>query len=62
MPYKFEIYKDKSDQFRFRFKAPNGQTMFSGGQGYASKASLKKSIASIQKNVADADVVEEAEA
>jgi len=60
MPYRFEIYKDKSDEFRFRFKAPNGQTMFSGGQGYSSKSSLKKSITSIQKNVADADIVEEA--
>jgi len=33
--------------------------MFSGGQGYSSKSSLKKSITSIQKNVADADIVEE---
>lgn len=58
MPYSFEIYKDKSDKFRFRFKAPNGQTMFTGGQGYSSKSSLKKSIASIQKNVPDAEIEE----
>lgn len=61
MPYKFEIYKDKSDEFRFRFKAPNGQTMFTGGQGYKSKSSLKKSLDSIKNNVPDADVVENEE-
>jgi hypothetical protein len=61
MPYKFEIYKDKSDKFRFRFKAPNGQTMFTGGQGYSSKSSLKKSLESIKKNVPEANVVEETE-
>ena len=61
MPYNFEIYKDKSDKFRFRFTAPNGQTMFTGGQGYASKSSLKKSLESIKKNVPDAEIVEEGE-
>lgn len=58
MAYKFEIYEDKAGKFRFRFKASNGQSMFSSGEGYSSKASVKKSIESIKKNVADADVVE----
>ena len=31
--YKFEIYKDKSEEYRFRFRAPNGEVMFQG-QGY----------------------------
>ena len=26
--YKFEVYKDKAGEFRFRFKASNGETMF----------------------------------
>nr|HAQ94804.1 hypothetical protein [Afipia sp.] len=26
--YKFEIYKGKSGEFRFRFRAPNGEKMF----------------------------------
>ena len=33
MPYKFEVYKDKKGEFRFRFKAPNGESMF-GSEGY----------------------------
>ena len=28
--YKFEVYKDKGGEFRFRFKASNGETMFTG--------------------------------
>jgi uncharacterized protein YegP (UPF0339 family) len=55
MPYKFELYKDNADEFRFRFKAPNGQIMFSG-EGYKNKQSALKSIESLKKNVADAVV------
>ena len=29
MPYTFEIYKDKKEEFRVRFKASNGEKMFS---------------------------------
>ena len=55
MPYKFEVYKDKAGEFRFRFKAPNGQTMFSG-EGYKKKQGAIKAIESIKKNVNDAMV------
>ena len=57
MAYKFEIYKDKADKFRFRFVAPNGETMFQG-QGYTRKDSVKGAIESIKKNVGDAEVTE----
>ncbi len=39
----FEVYKDKSGGFRFRFKASNGETMFSS-ESYSAKASALKSI------------------
>ena len=55
MPYKFEVYKDKKEEFRFRFKAPNGQIMFSG-EGYKKKAGAMKAIESIKANVGDAEV------
>lgn len=55
MAYKFEISKDKAGEFRVRFKAPNGEVMFAT-EGYASKASAKNAIASIQKNGPDAEV------
>lgn len=55
MAYKFEIYKDKAGEFRFRFKAPNGENMF-GSEGYKAKASAVSAIESIQKHAAGAQV------
>ncbi len=51
--YKFEIYRDNQDKFRFRFVAPNGETMFSG-QGYTRKQSVMNAIESIRKNTTEA--------
>ena len=53
--YKFEIYKDARGEFRFRFKASNGETMFTS-EGYKQKASAESAIASIQKNVPGAKI------
>jgi len=55
MAYKFEIYKDKSGEFRFRFRAPNGEKMFAS-EGYSNKASAKSTIKSIVKHVGKAEV------
>ena len=55
MAYKFEIYKDKAGEFRVRFRAGNGEVMFST-EGYAAKASAKNAIASILKNGPDAEI------
>ena len=58
MAYKFEVYKDKAGEFRFRFRASNGEIMF-GSEGYKAKASAMNAIESIKKNSPVADVVEE---
>ncbi|WP_029004052.1 YegP family protein [Azorhizobium doebereinerae] len=52
---KFEIYKDKAGEFRFRFKASNGETLFAS-EGYKAKASALAAIESIKKNVPEAKV------
>lgn len=49
----FEVYKDKKGEFRFRFRAGNGEPVFVS-EGYKSKASALKTIESIRKNAADA--------
>ena len=59
MAYKFEVYKDGKGEFRFRFKAPNGEIMFSG-EGYKQKASALKAIESIKKNAPGADLDDQA--
>jgi len=54
MPGKFEIYKDKAGEFRFRLKAANGQNILSS-EGYSAKAGCTNGIASVQKNSQNAD-------
>ena len=49
MPGKFEIYKDKKNEFRFRLKAANGEVI-AVGESYPDKKSILKGIASIVKN------------
>ncbi|QTK79939.1 YegP family protein [Agrobacterium tumefaciens] len=55
--YKFEIYQDKAGEYRFRFKASNGETMFSS-EGYKAKASAVHAIESIKKNAPGANTVD----
>ena len=55
---KFEIYADKSGEFRFRLKATNGQ-IIGTSEGYTAMKSCKNGIASVVKNSQDAKIVEE---
>ncbi|MGN0688387.1 MAG: YegP family protein [Oscillospiraceae bacterium] len=54
---KFEIYKDKAGEFRFRLKARNGEPILAS-EGYKAKASCENGIASVVKNAPDAAVAE----
>ena len=56
---KFEIYMDKAGKYRYRLKASNGELICTSEDGYASKDSCKKGIASLAKWAAEADVVKE---
>ena len=55
---KFEVYTDKSGEFRFRLKATNGQVIIAS-EGYKKLESCMKGIESVKKNAADAKVVVE---
>lgn len=55
---KYEVYKDKKGEFRFRLKAGNAQ-IIAVGEGYKSMASCKAGIASIAKSAAKAAIVSE---
>ncbi len=52
---KFEIFKDKREEYRFRLKARNGEIILAS-EGYTAKASCKNGINSVVKN-ADSPVV-----
>jgi uncharacterized protein YegP (UPF0339 family) len=57
---KFEIYKDAAEKFRFRLKAPNGETIATG-EAYESKDGCKKGIESVKTNAPKAQIVEKAQ-
>lgn len=60
MAGKFECYKDKAGEYRFRLKAGNGETILSS-EGYSSKSGCTNGIASVQKNCGNSDCYEQKE-
>ncbi len=54
MAGKFEIYKDKAGEFRFRLKAGNGENI-PASEGYKDKSGVDNGVASVKKNAADKD-------
>ena len=53
---KFELYTDKSGEFRFRLKAKNGEVI-AVSEGYKAKASCLNGIESVKKNAPEAETV-----
>jgi uncharacterized protein YegP (UPF0339 family) len=53
----FEWYKDKTEKFRFRLKAANGE-IIATSEAYTSKDGCVKGIESVKKNAPIAKVVE----
>ena len=49
MAGKFELFKDKRGEFRFRLKSSNGQIILAS-EGYKRRVSAMNGIASVQKN------------
>ena len=55
---KFEVYQDKSGEFRFRLKARNGQIV-AVGEGYKQLTGCLNGVDSIKRNAPEAEIVEE---
>jgi len=52
MAGKFEIYKDKGGEFRFRLKSGNGQNILAS-EGYKAKSGCTNGIESVKKNASN---------
>lgn len=50
---KFELYADKSGEYRFRLRSRNGKTV-AVSEGYTTKAACENGIESVRKNASDA--------
>lgn len=55
---KFELFLDKSGQYRFRLKATNGQVIATS-EGYSGKAGCLNGIESVKKNAEKAVIIKE---
>lgn len=53
---KFEVYKDKKGEFRWRFVATNGEIIADGGEGYSTKQNALDVIGSFKKNASKATI------
>lgn len=54
---KYEVYKDKKGEFRFRLKATNGH-IIATSEGYSTEANCLKGIESVKKNAPEAKIEE----
>lgn len=54
MPGKFEVYKDKAGEYRFRLKAANGQNILSS-ESYKTKTACMNGVESVKKNSQNPD-------
>jgi len=55
---KFEVYKDKAGEFRWRFTASNGNILATSSEGYKAKADCKHGIDLVKKDGPAAPVEE----
>lgn len=55
---KFEVYADKSGEYRWRLKAANGQTVASSGESFASKSKARAAAESVKGTLPSTEIVE----
>ena len=55
---KFEVYPDKSGQWRWRFRANNGRIVADSGEGYANKSDCENGIKVVKNEAPNADIVQ----
>ena len=56
MSAKFEIYKDKIGEFRWRLTHTNGHIIANSGEGYTTKVNAMGGVKSVKTNVPDSIV------
>ena len=55
---RFEVYRDRAAEYRWRLVHDNGNVIADSGEGYASRAKARQGIESVKRNVPDAPVVD----
>jgi uncharacterized protein len=58
---KFQIYKDRKGEYRWRLRARNGEIIADSNEGYSSKATCKHGIDLVKEQAASAAVEDQTE-
>ena len=58
---KFQLYKDRKGEYRWRLRARNGEIIADSNEGYSSKASCKHGIDLVREQAASAVVEDQTE-
>ena len=58
---KFQLYKDRKGEYRWRLRARNGEIIADSNEGYSSKASCKHGIDLVREQAAGAAVEDQTE-
>ncbi|WP_237560588.1 HVO_2922 family protein [Halostella litorea] len=53
---RFELYRDRAGDWRWRLRHDNGNVIADGGQGYSSKQSAERGLRSVKANAAGGEV------
>lgn len=55
---RFELYRDRADEWRWRLVHRNGNIIADSGEGYTTRQSAKKGLRSVMANAPEAEIVE----
>ena len=58
---KFQLFKDRKGEYRWRLRARNGQIIADSNEGYSTKASCKHGIELVKQQAASAEVEDQTE-
>lgn len=57
----FEIYRDSSDDYRWRLRTENGNIIADSGQGYSRRTDCENGIEAVKKKAPGAELVDQVE-
>lgn len=55
---KFEVYKDKANEYRWRLLASNGRMVADSGEGYTRREDAHRAIAALLSAIGDVTIVD----
>ncbi|MFC7193552.1 HVO_2922 family protein [Halosimplex aquaticum] len=56
---RFELFRDRANEWRWRLVHRNGNVIASSGEGYTRKHNAEKGLRSVMRNAPDATLVED---